>query len=110
MECTLCSKQYTGKFETQFNIRLNPHQKAIYKLISLELDQHFKPPNREFSRHAQFTPIEQLDNLNIDKDLAAFIIEKRDFSMLKLITVLRKPLQICLFSTESLVELFKLFN
>ena len=31
MECTLCKKQYVGKSETSFDIRLNNHRKDVEK-------------------------------------------------------------------------------
>ena len=85
MECTLCHIQYIGKSETQFNLRLNNHRKDLRlnnhrKDINRQnaplLDQHFKLPGHNFNQHAKFILIEQLDNINIDKDLAALRLKK----------------------------------
>ena len=42
MKCVLRNKQYTGKSETAFNLRLNSHRKDVNKQNSLEADQHFR--------------------------------------------------------------------
>ena len=70
MQSTLCNTQYTGKTDTQFNIRLNNHHKDVHKDNSLEAHQHFRLPNHDFKKHANFTLIEQLENTNITKELA----------------------------------------
>ena len=41
MECVLYNKQYTGKCETTFNLRLNNHRKDVNKRNSLQADQQF---------------------------------------------------------------------
>ena len=40
MECVLCNKQYTGKSETTYKLRLNNYQKYVNKQNSVEADQH----------------------------------------------------------------------
>ena len=70
MECRICSIQYIGKSETEFNITLNNHRKDVNRQNAPQADQHFKLPNHIFSQHARFTLIKQLDNMRIDKDLA----------------------------------------
>ena len=40
-ECVLCDKQYTGKPETAFNLRLNNHRKDVNQRNSLQADQQF---------------------------------------------------------------------
>ena len=72
MKCTLCSKKYTELSKILFNIKLSNHLRDVNKLNSLELGQYFKLPSHNFNRHGRFTLIEQLKNLNIDKDLATF--------------------------------------
>ena len=69
MECVLCNKQYTSKSETIFNLRLNNHWKDVNKRNSLQADQHFWLPGHNFTKHAKFTLIEQLNDTNIDKEL-----------------------------------------
>ena len=43
MECIYmsCNKQYAGKSETSFNLKLNKNQKYVNKQNSLQTDQHF---------------------------------------------------------------------
>ena len=41
MEYMLCNKQYTGKSETAFNLKLNNYRKDVNKRNSLQADQHF---------------------------------------------------------------------
>ena len=62
-------KQYTGKSETVFNLRLNNHRKDVNKWNSLQADQHFRLPGHNFNKHAKFTLIEQLNDTNIEKEL-----------------------------------------
>ena len=88
MECSLCNIQYIGKAETQFNIRLNNHRKDSHKDNSLQADQHFKLPSHNFNQQTKFTLTEQLDNMNIEKELATLRLKKReDFWILKLKTL-----------------------
>ena len=52
------------------------------------VDQHFKLPghnfNHNFNQHAKFILMEQLDNTNIDEDLATLRLTKReDFWILR---------------------------
>ena len=68
MECTLCHIQYIDKSETQFNLRLNNHRKCVSRENVPLVDQHFKPPGS----------LEQLDNMNIDKDLATLRLKKQE--------------------------------
>ena len=64
------------------NCRTNNHRKNVNRQNAPQADQHFKLPNRNFNLHARFTLIEQLDNMRIDKDLAALRLKKReDFSI-----------------------------
>ena len=62
--------------QKQFNIRLNNHCKDVKIQNTQQVDQHFKPPNHSFNQHARITLIEQLDNVNIDKDLATLQLKK----------------------------------
>ena len=78
MECRICRVQYIGKSETEFNIRLHNHSKDINRQNAHQTDQHFKLSNRNFSQHARFTMIEQLDNMRIHKDLATLRLKKRE--------------------------------
>ena len=57
MEFVLCNKQYTGKYETTFNLRINNHRKGLNKQNSHQADQHFRLLDRNFNKHAKFTLI-----------------------------------------------------
>ena len=60
MECVLCNKQYTGKSETTFDLRLNSHRKDVNKRNSPQANQHFRLPGDNFNKHVKFTLIEEL--------------------------------------------------
>ena len=77
-ECKLCKRQYTGKSETTFKIRLNNHRKDVYKTNTPEADQHFRLPGYNFNRHTKCTLIEQLNNIELDKELLTFRLKKRE--------------------------------
>ena len=84
IECTLCHIQYISKSETQFNLLWNNHWKDVNVQNAPLVGQHFKQPGHNFSQHAKFILIKQLDNKNIDKDLATFRLKKReDFCILR---------------------------
>ena len=61
-----------GKSESQCNLRLNNQRKEFSRQHGPLVDQHFKLPGQNFNYHIKFILIEQLDNINIDKDLATF--------------------------------------
>ena len=69
-------KQYTGKSETVFNLRLNNHRKDVNKRNSLQADQYFRLPGHNFNKHAKFTLIEQLNDTNIEKELLKHRLKK----------------------------------
>ena len=88
MECTLCKKQYIGKSETPFNLRLNNHRKDVFKPSAPEADQHFRLPGHQFNKHAKFTLIEQLNKTNDNKSLMSNRLKKReDFWIIELQTL-----------------------
>ena len=60
----------------EFDISLKIHCKDVYRQNAPQTDQHFKVPNHNFNQHARFTLIEQLDNVNIDMDLAALQLKE----------------------------------
>ena len=85
MQHTLFFLQYIGKSETQFYLRLNNHHKDFHKKDSPQTD---KLPHCNFNQLAKFTLIEQLHNLNIDKQLATMRLKKQeDFWIMKLKTL-----------------------
>ena len=60
MDCILCKKQYVGKAETGFNIRLNNHRKDLKKVNAIMACKHFQQERHNFNKHATFTIIDQL--------------------------------------------------
>ena len=72
MECVLCNKQYAGKTEATFNLRLSNHRKDLNKQNLVQADQHFRLHGHNFNKHAKFTLIEQLNETNIDKELLRY--------------------------------------
>ena len=60
MECILCGKQYVGKAETSFNIRLNNHRKDVKKVDAIMACKHFQQESHNFKKHAKLTIIDQL--------------------------------------------------
>ena len=68
----------------------------IVRQSASQADQHSKLPHHNLNQHARFTLIEQLDNVNIDKDLTTLRLKKReDFWIQKL-----KTLYPCGFNAE----------
>ena len=47
------------------------HRRDVDRQNASHVDQHFKLPNHNINQHARVTLNEQLENINIDKDLAA---------------------------------------
>ena len=73
----------------KFNIRLNNHPKDVNRQNAPQADQHFKLFYHNFNQNAKFTLIEQLDNGNIEKDLATLWLKKpEDFWIQNLKTLL----------------------
>ena len=89
MDCSKCHKQYVGKAQTAFNLRLNNHCKDVRRTDTIRADRHFNCPDHEFNRDAKFTVIEELKNTDtFDKKKVKYILEKReDFWMIKLKTI-----------------------
>ena len=89
MDCSKCHKQYAGKAQTAFNLRLNNHRKDVRRINAIRADRHFNCPNHDFNRDAKFTVIEELKNTDtFDKEKVKYILEKReDFWMIKLKTI-----------------------
>ena len=64
MECTLCKKQYVGKAETAFNIRLNNHRNDIKNAYpkTILACKHFREKNHNFNNYAILVIIDKLTN------------------------------------------------
>ena len=78
MKFKLCKRQYTGKSETEFNIKLNNHRNDVYKINAPEdraTDQHL---DQKINRPEQFTLTEQLNSTDLDKELLTFRLKKRE--------------------------------
>ena len=89
MDCYKCRKQYGGKAQTAFNLRLNNHCEDVLRTDTIRADRHFNCPDHEFNRNAKFTVIEELKNTDtFDERKVEYILEKReDFWMIKLKTI-----------------------
>ena len=93
MECTLCNKQYVGKAETSFNLRLNNHRKDVKKPDSIMACKHFQKNGHNFNKHAKFIIIDQLTNTTKSKEiLTQRLIERENFWIQKLETLYPKGL------------------
>ena len=69
LQCTLCSLQYVGKFETPFNLRLKNYRHRVKSTASEKLppvEEHFRLPHHNFFIHAKFTIIEQIEKSSLD--------------------------------------------
>jgi len=78
LECIKCKKQYVGKAETPFNIRLNNHRKDVSKPNAIPACKHFAQNNHIFKEHARFTLIEQLNYTNISKETITSRLKERE--------------------------------
>ena len=91
MECILCNKQYVGKAETSFNIRLNNHKKNVKKVAAIIACKNFQLQSHNFNKHSNFTIIDQLMNTSKSKEtLTQRLIERENFWILKLDTLYPK--------------------
>ena len=78
MKCTLCNKQYVGKAETTFNIRLNKHRKDT------------KDPNAMLARKLLDTEIKNFSSLQTEPTTQQ--IENKDLAL---------PFPICFYLDHS---------
>ena len=51
----ICNKQFTGKSEAIFNLRLKNHRKDVNKQKPLQADEQFRLPGHNFNEHVKFT-------------------------------------------------------
>ena len=56
----LCNKQYVGKAETGFNIRLNNNRKDTKNPNAILACKHFQQQGHNFNSHAKFINIDKL--------------------------------------------------
>ena len=88
MECTLCSKQYEGKVETAFSIRLNNHRKDTKDPNAILAGKYFQQQGQNFNSHAKFIIIDKLVNTSSSKDiLRERLIQRENFWIQKLKTL-----------------------
>ena len=69
IECSLRERQYVGKSETNFNIRLKNHCKDVEKPDAILACRHFQEKKDVFSKHTKFTIIDKLTNTTKSKDI-----------------------------------------
>ena len=88
MEYTQCNKQYLGKADSTFNIRLNNHRKDIKNLNAILACRHFQQQGHNFNSHAKFIIIDKLVNTSSSKDiLSEHLIQRENFWIQKLKTL-----------------------
>ena len=93
MACTLRKKQYVGKSETSFNIRLNNHRKDVKKPDTILAYRHFQEKKNVFNNHAKFINIDKLTNTTKSKDVfRQRLIERENFWIQTLETLHQKGL------------------
>ena len=78
MECILCNKQYVGKAETSFNIRLNNRRKDVKKVDAIMACKYFQQESHNFNKHAKFTITDQLTNTFKSKETLTQRLTKRE--------------------------------
>ena len=69
--------QYDGKVETEFNIRLNNHQKDVWQQDAIPASCHFSGKNHNFNMHAKFILIEQICHININQEKDKEMLKQR---------------------------------
>ena len=80
MECTLCNKQYVGKAEKTFNIRLNNHRKDVKDQKVMLACTHFQAVGHNFDKYAKIIIIDKVVNANSAKDiLCERLIQRANF-------------------------------
>ena len=67
MEFILCSKQYVGKAETSFDIRLHNHRRDVKKVDGIMACKRFQKESCIFNKHPKFTIIDRLTPPNLKK-------------------------------------------
>ena len=93
LECTKYKIQYVGKAETEFNIRLNNHQKDVWKPDAIPASRHFSGKNHNFNTHVKFIPIKQISHVDIDTEKNKEKLKQREnFWILTLETLTPKGL------------------
>ena len=76
MECTICNKQYVGKTETPFNIRLKNHRRDTKNLNAILACRHFQQQGHKFNSHDKFVIIDKLVNTSSSEDSLERLIQR----------------------------------
>ena len=88
MEIKLCKKQYVGKAEATFNIRLNDHRKDSKNPNAVLACRHFQQQGHHFISQTKFMIIDKLVNTSSSKDLLRErLIQRENFWIQKLKTL-----------------------
>ena len=100
IECTLCNKQYVGKAQTAFNIRLNNHRKDTKNPNKILACRHSQQQGHSFNNsHAKFIIIDKLVNTSSSKDILwKWLMQQENFWIQKLKTFGRSLLIPCSLS------------
>ena len=81
------------KQKTEFNIRLNNHQKDVCKPDAIPASRHFSCKKHNFNTHAKFILIEQIRHVDIDTEKIKEMVKQREnFWVLTLETLTPKGL------------------
>ena len=93
LECIKCNRQYFGKPETEFNIRLSNHRKDVWKPDAITASRHFLGKNHDFDTHSKLILIEQIHHVDIDTEKIKERLKQREnFWILTLETLTPKGL------------------
>ena len=88
MEGMLYNKQYVGKAETTFNIRLNNHTQGSKNPNAILASRHFQQQGHNFNSHTKFTIIDKLVNTSSSKNfLSKHLIQQENVWIQKLKTL-----------------------
>ena len=68
MDCILCNKQYVGREETVFNLRLNNHRPDAKYPNAVLACRHFQQHSYDFN-HVKFIVIEKLESSSSPKNI-----------------------------------------
>ena len=86
MECTLCNKQYVGKAQTAFNIRLNNHREDTKNPNTIRACRHFQ--QQIHSSHVKFIIIDKLVNTFSSKGILRERLMQREYFWIQKLTAL----------------------
>ena len=92
LELIKCKIQYNGKAGTEFNIRLNIHQKDVQKPDAILASRLFSGKNHNFNTHAKFILMEQIRHIGIDTERIKER-QRENFLILTLETLTLKGIQ-----------------